>query len=162
MDHLNHILTQEGILASFSVSRKLTETEVKKMMDTLEKEHGREKAAEVLKEKIVGEMKEAMVKNKIPGLIIPKGEDEEAEEQIRKNLPPGMYEKLVLLNKMVMVVAVKMMEKKLDKFSMCYFINTLVNALSLSEKDFDAFHSQFSQYRNPDGEDDDDEEDDEE
>ena len=57
------------------------------------------------------------------------------------------------MNRLIMIVGHKLAEKKYDKMSLCYFINSLVNLLGLTESDFEKFHRQNS------GETDDDDED---
>jgi len=53
------------------------------------------------------------------------------------------------------IISKKLSEKNIDKFYSCYIINTVVQMLSLTEKDFEDFHEKFSKYRdgNMEGED---------
>ena len=58
------------------------------------------------------------------------------------------------LNRLVVMLAHKLKDKKFDKLSLCYFINFLVGSLGLNEEDFEEFHRQV---RDLHGDDDDEE-----
>jgi len=103
----------------------------------------------MLRDKIFAEIKDALENQKIPGLLSPVNlGGDKAEEKINKNLAE--------MNRLLMVIAHKLVEKKYDKLSMCYFINSLVNLLGLTEKDFETFHRKMSSQEEDGDEDDDD------
>lgn len=150
-----HILSQMGVLHSFSVAKKITEEDINKYFSKYKKS-GRtdQQIGEMLKEKIVSEINDAVNNNQIPGLL--------SVTDLAKSMgaDPKLVEKIPDLNRLVMILSQKMLEKKYDKMSLCYFINSLVNILQLTEEDFSKFHQQ-----NMDGsqssDDDDDDNDDE-
>lgn len=146
-----HILNQMGILVSFSVAKKITEEDIKAYFKK-QKKLGKSEAqiGKLLRKKIVEDIEEAVYKNQIPGLVTP--------QEIAKDMgmEQSIVDKIPELSHLVMVIVNKMMEKKYDKMSLCYFINSLVNMLGLSESDFEKFHTRNS------GEDDDDDDDDDE
>lgn len=137
-----HILTAAGILASFSVSKKITQEEVDVMMkDSKGKGKSQDEVISLVKTKIMKEIIDATQKGTLPGVILEKP----------KNLIIPI-QSIETLNRMVLVLAQKMKGKKFDKLSLCYFINYLVASLGLTEEDFEEFHRRLREAR---GEDDD-------
>lgn len=141
-----HILTQMGILTSFSLSKKITEKELADMMHQ-EKNKGKseEEIVSIMGDKIMGEIMDAVRKGQIPGVIINQG-----------NKPIISVKNVEELNRLVMVLAGKLKGKKYDKLSLCYFINYLVHAMGLSEEDFEEFHRRMKEANGDDDDDDDD------
>ena len=90
----------------------------------------------LLQEKILSEIQDAIQNNKIPGLITPR--------ELAKSLGinKNIIETIPDLNRIVMVLVHRLSEKKYDKMSLCYLINSLVNMLGLTEEDFIKFHNQ--------------------
>lgn len=145
-----HILNQLGVLSSFSVAKKVTEEDINKYF-AKHKRTGKSdtQIGEMLKNKILSEINEAVKSNKIPGILSPQelAESMGMDQKIISNMPD--------LNKLVMVLANKLVEKNYDKMSLCYFINSLVNVLSLTEDDFTKFHRQNNTDEDEGGNDDD-------
>lgn len=130
-----HILSQMGVMASFSIAKKVTEEDIRKYFSKQKK--GGKSETEIqnlLREKIVAEIATAIQTNSVPGLISPQemAEDIGLDKNVIKNIPE--------LNRLVVVIAAKLTEKNYDRMSLCYFINSLVNLLGLTEKDFERFH----------------------
>ena len=125
-----------GVLTSFSVAKRVTETDIQKYFSK-QKRNGKDdkQINEMIKGKILEEITDAIENNKIPGLLTPM--------ELAKEM--GMEQKVAVripdLNRVIMIVAHKLAEKNYDKMSLCYFINSLVNMLGLSEEDFQKFHS---------------------
>jgi hypothetical protein len=144
-----HILNQMGIITSFSVAKKITEDEIHKFFNR-GKRSGKTDAEieKMLKEKVLNEIHEAIIQQKIPGLLT--SQDVARAAGLNKNIVDNVPE----LNRLIMVIAHKLSEKKYDKMSLCYFINSMVNILGLQETDFEKFHRQ----NNNDDDDDDDNE----
>jgi len=141
-----------GVLTSFSVAKKITEDDINKYFSRYKRlGKSEQQIGKMLQEKIVSEINEAVQNNKIPGLVSP--------QEVAESL--GIDKKIIArmpeLNRLIMVLAHKMSEKNYDKMSLCYFINSLVNVLGLSEDDFTKFHRQNS--KNDDDDDDGDDED---
>ena len=134
-----HILNQMGVITSFSVAKKITEDDIHKFFVRGKKKGLSESDLnKLLQTKILNEIHEAIMEQKVPGLISPQELAEQLglDKNIAKNVPD--------LNRLIMVIANKLSEKKYDKMSLCYFINSLVNMLGLTEQDFDKFHEQNS------------------
>lgn len=129
-----HILSQMGVLSSFSIAKKVTEKDIRKYFS---KQRGHKSEAEIqslLRDKIVSEIMTAIEANNVPGLITPQemAKDIGLDKNVIKNVPE--------LNRLVAVIVAKLTEKNYDRMSLCYFINSLVNLLGLTERDFERFH----------------------
>ena len=140
-----HILNQMGVITSFSVAKKVSEDDIHKFFSRGKKTgKSTEELNNILRDKVFSEIEDAVVNHKIPGLLTP---SELAKEM---GVQPNVINNIPEMNRLIMIVGHKLVEKKYDKMSLCYFINSLVNLLGLTEQDFDKFHRQNS----GDGEDD--------
>jgi len=140
-----------GVLTSFSVAKKVTEDDIQKYFSK-NKRTGKseQQIGKMLQDKILSEIHEAMQSGQIPGLISP--QELAATLGIEKQIVARIPE----IHRLIMVLAQKMAEKKYDKMSLCYFINSLVNVLGLTEEDFTKFHRQNSKQEDDDDDDKDD------
>lgn len=140
-----HILNQLGILSSFSIAKKITEEDINKYYSKHKKlGKNNSQIGKMLSNKIMDDIQKAIKTNKIPGIV----SEEELMESV--GVDPSVIKNIPDLNKIITVVSEKLSEKNYDKMSLCYFINSLVNILNLTEEDFTDFHKQ-------NGDDDDDE-----
>lgn len=139
MAHMaNHILSKEGILTTFSISKRILIKDVLRLQKNIKiKKSLNPKIQNLLYEKMIEETKKAFLDKKIPGLTIPDQGISNEEKKI-----------MMELTYFASVVAKKMDEKRIDKFHSCYIINAIVNILGLDEKAFEDFHKKFSKYRN--------------
>lgn len=128
-----HLLTQMGVLTSFSMSVKFTEKEMEEISEKLSsKKISEDRIAVLLKEKIMGDIIKASQSGNLPGFI-------------QKSNSPIPNKNIETLNQMGDIITSKLKTKKLDKLSLCYFINYLVNRLELTEEDFECFHRKVSE-----------------
>jgi hypothetical protein len=147
-----HILNQMGIITSFAVAKKISEEEITKFFEKGKKEgKSIEELNNIIRTKVVGEIEDAVLNKKIPGLLSP---EELAKEM---GIKPSIIAHMPELNRLIMIVGHKLAEKKYDKMSLCYFINSLVNFLGLTESDFEKFHRQNNPNDNDDEDDGEDE-----
>lgn len=132
-----HILNQLGVLTSFSVAKKITENDINKYF-AKHKKKGKSDSqiGKMLRDKIVSDIQDAVENNKIPGLV---SQQEMAEGM---GIDKKIIAKIPEINRLIIVISQKISEKNYDKMSMCYFINSLVNVLCLTEEDFTKFHQQ--------------------
>ena len=136
MHTTDHILAKEGILTTFSIAKKVTATDVKKLRDKLKSSKiDAEKLQELLRSAVVRDTKKAIESQKIPGLIEAGAEDSEEKKRIME------------LTYFASVIAKKLSDKKIGKYHSCYIINAIVNMLGLTEEDFDEFHKKFSKFK---------------
>jgi len=135
-----HILNQMGILASFSVAKKVTDGYIHKYFEK-QKKMGKTPAQinEMLHKQILDDIKNALLNNEVPGLV--------SSQEIAKQLgmDKSLIDRIPEINRLVVLLSQKMAEKKYDKMSLCYFINSLVNIIGLTEQDFEKFHRQNSE-----------------
>lgn len=133
----NHILSKEGILTSFSIAKKVTVKDIKKLRDTLKNSKmDAKKLQDALRKAVIKGAKETVDAQKIPGLLLD-GIFAENEEKKR----------IMELTYFASIIAKKLAEKKVGKYHSCYIINAIVNMLGLTEEDFDDFHKKFSKFR---------------
>ena len=126
-----------GVMTSFSVAKKITEEDINKYFSKHKRKGRSEKQiGDMLRKKILEDINSAVESNQIPGLVTP----EELAGSL--GLDKKIIEKMPELNRLIMIIAHKVAEKKYDKMTLCYFINSLVNVLGLSEEDFTKFHRQ--------------------
>jgi len=138
-------------MTSFSVAKKISEDDIAKYFDKQKRtKKSEQEIGEMLQDKIIGEIHRAIENQEIPGLVSP----QEFAESL--GIDKKVVAKIPELNRLIMVIASKLAEKKYDKMSLCFFINSLVNMLGLTEEDFTKFHRQNN--TKDDDEDDDDDE----
>jgi len=130
-----HILNTTGVLASFSIAKKLTEEYVRNYF-IRHKKIGKSETEinKLFIKKIENDITNAMRESKIPGLI-------KNEDILAKDLPDEILSNLPSINKLVVFIAHKIMLQKFNKMILCYIINSLVNLLNLTEDDFEKFHN---------------------
>lgn len=134
-----HLLTETGVLSSFSISKKISEEEVNEMFKAAKSKSKNEKEIlEIVKAKIMKEIIDASKKGILPGIVL----DPRSEVLPIKDIEA--------LNRMVIVITQKLKNKKIDKISLCYFINYLVGSLGLTEEDFEEFHRRIRESRGND------------
>jgi hypothetical protein len=124
-----------GVMSSFSVAKKITEEDISKYFSKHKRAGKSEKQiGEMLRAQIVSDISKAVEKNQIPGII--------SVDELPENLgiDKEVVENMPELNRLIIIITNKMAEKKYDKMSLCYFINSIVNMLGLSEEDFNKFH----------------------
>lgn len=138
-----HLITELGVLKSFSVGKKLSLDSIREFKNKIKKTAKNSKEAESLLRKIIiRDSKKTVDISSIPGIII----DEKSSDRQKTE------KKLLNLTCFSSIITKKISEKKFTKFDMCYIINVLVNMLNLSEEDFEKFHQQFNDFKNGDSE----------
>jgi hypothetical protein len=136
MQSSNHILAQEGILATFSIAKRVTIKDVKHLRDRLKKEKiSKSDLNSLIRQTVINETQQAIEKQTVPGLIV--ADMVNSEEKKR----------LMELTYFASIVAKKLTEKNSNKYHLCYVVNALVNMLGLKEEDFDEFHRKFSEFQ---------------
>ena len=155
-EQLMHVLNQMEILTSFSIAKRVTEEDVQKYF-AKRKKIGKteEEMSEMLRKKITSEIDSDFKNNKIPGLVTPQ------EFAKSMGVDQSIIDKMPELNRLITIIAEKILQKKYDKMELCYFLNSLVNILSLTEDDFLKFHRKNNPEDDDYDDDDDDEDDDE-
>jgi hypothetical protein len=125
-----HMLEKHGVLINFSISKKITEEYVDKIiLQKKYKNHTPKQIAEIIKNKITNEIKQVITKRKIPGLIY-------SNEELIKFNKLNVLE----LNTISSIVLKKLMDINYSKMELCHFINTLINFLELTDDDFNVFY----------------------
>jgi hypothetical protein len=133
-----HLLNKMGVLISFSVAKKITESYISKYFKK-QRKLGKtdEEIQKLFIQKIENEILNSMNDYTIPGLLKEGGQ---FDNKNTSNLPKDITEKIPSINKLIVFIAHRIMGQKFDKMTLCYIINSLVNLLNLSEEDFEKFH----------------------
>ena len=145
-----HFLNKFGVMTSFSIAKKITEEDINNFFVKNRKSGKTDKEiGKLLQASILDDIQKAIKQNKIPGVV--------GAEELAKDL--GMSKEFIQnmpeLNRLISLISGKLIEKKYDKMSLCYFINHLVSFLNLTEKDFQNFHKKNKE-NDPDEDDEDD------
>jgi hypothetical protein len=144
MQTSNHILAKEGILTTFSIAKKVSIKDIKKIRDKMKNTKvDANKMQDLLKRLIVKETQSKIDTQKIPGIILDGVENVEDVEEKKR---------LMELTYFASIIAKKLSEKKIGKYHSCYIINAIVNMLGLTEGDFNEFHKKFSKFKDENGE----------
>lgn len=132
----NHILAQEGILLSFSIAKKVTADDVKKLRQKMKKpDMAVSEIQKLVRDKVVRDTQKALSKNKIPGLVV-KGDGLDKERR-----------RIMELTYFASLISKKIVDKKIDKYHSCYIVNAIINILGLNDEDFEDFHKKFGEFR---------------
>jgi hypothetical protein len=133
---INHILSKEGILTTFSIAKRISVRDVQSLQKRIKgKKDTEENFKKLLKERVMKETQKALLERKIPGVLTPEGGPIISEEEKKK---------LMELTYLASVISKKLGEKNIDKYHSCYIINAIINMIGLTESDFDEFHRKFS------------------
>lgn len=139
---INHILNVEGILKNFSIAKKITSSELRKIKERASKEcSSQDDYEDLLKQEILRYTDEYVKKNKIPGLIVNK-KDGVKQFTIKDPKYLRLYKEAALLVKGISN------KKNLDKRELVFLIMSMVGMLNLNQSDFDTFNRELN--RNPD------------
>ena len=137
MNITSHILSKEGILTSFSIAKKVTVRDIKKLRNTLKNSKMDDKKLQyALRKAIIKGAEKTIDVHKIPGILL---DGILAENEEKKRIMELTY--------FASIIAKKLAEKKIGKYHSCYIINAIVNMLGLTEEDFDDFHTKFSKFK---------------
>jgi hypothetical protein len=133
-----HLITELGVLKSFSIGKRLSPDKVRTYKEKIKKiTKSKEEAKNLLNQVIIKDAQKSIDTSAVPGLVIEKPSE---KRQVTEK-------KLVDLTYFASVISKKVTEKKMGKFDRCYLINVLVNMLGLSEEDFDRFHQTFNKFK---------------
>lgn len=134
----SHLLSKLGVLAAFTISKKVTPEEFAKVYKKLEKyKNNKKKFESLLTNELLKNTKKSLEENKLPGIIIP--EINEKQELLTK-----FYSELTII---ATSLANKFKENQLTNHQLCFIINALINIFELDEHDFTEFHRKFSEYQ---------------
>lgn len=145
----NHLLSSMGVLASFSISLKMNQTDMKKI-----KTLPSSKQMETINSIVKKSMKEDL----IPGYVLEeldnggnnannKSNNSMSDKEINKE-----RQFLLDLTCFTSIISKRMVDKKLDTFHCCFVINTMINMLNLDQEDFAEFHERFREFLGEDEE----------
>lgn len=154
MQTCDHILAKYGVMANFSIAKKVTKDRIEKMSERLNNtDETSSEFQDALKEEILKETQLAIFNNTIPGLIT--NSKKKVTSKHKQLLITEKEKRQVTLLSAIVVKAI--LEKDLSKDETCLLILQLVNALGLKDVDF----KKFTEMYNQDSEDYDDDENDE-
>jgi hypothetical protein len=140
-----HILTVMGILDIFNISKKLSNDEIVRLKKKLLPECStRFEMYEMLKDEIIDETNEYIKSHYIPGLlvnpILDKSKQESTSHIDKKKINIKNERFLKIKHDASQFAMLLQNNKKFSKDELLFFIISLVNALELTEEDFDNFN----------------------
>lgn len=154
MQTCDHILAKYGVMANFSIAKKVTKERIQKMSERLNTvDETSIEFQDALKQEILKETQLAIFNNTIPGLIT--NSKKKASPKHKKLLVTDTEKRKITLLTAIVVKAI--LEKDLSKDEMCLLIIQLVNALGLKDVDFKKFTDMYTQDPEDSNEDDEDE-----
>jgi hypothetical protein len=153
----NHLIAKHGILTSFSIARKVSKKDIKRISDKIKKQcKNKNDFNELLQKEVLKTTKYSMNQDLIPGLILSENEKRNDKKELADE------KKLMQLNYVSNTIARKIMDNKMSKDEVCYIILNLLSALGLNDQDFKNFNKKYGNSdENMEDEDEDDEDDDE-
>ncbi len=132
---INHILNVTGILKNFSITKKITRSElseIKKRISNVSTDS--HDYSELLKREILRYTDSYVKKNKIPGLIV-------------NNSPVIRDKKYISLYKEAASLARSLkLDKKLNDKELIFFILSIVSYLQLTRSNFEKFSKELEHY----------------
>jgi hypothetical protein len=144
--NIDHIINVEGILKNFSIAKKISASELRRIRKNAAKEStSQEEYTELLRREILRYTDEYVKKNKIPGIIIKKRNGLKSFN-IKDPEHLKLYKEAALLAKDIIK------NKALDKNKLIFFIMSLIGVLNLNQDDFNKFSAEMN--KNPDFEED--------
>lgn len=137
---INHLVAKHGILTSFSIAKKISQSDIKKMTNKVKKQCKEpDDLQRLLHEEILKSTKYAITNDSIPGLILPEGYDPDKNSKSFKE----DEEKLIKLNLLSTIIAKKFAENKFTKEEICFLILNILGSLGLTDTDFKSFHEKY-------------------
>lgn len=134
-ERYNHILSENGILTSFQIAKKIDEHHLKKMIEEIRSTTKSQKELQKkLKEKIIEDTNKNIFSENIPGILTDK--NKLFEENLKLKNYSDFAAKIVDTIK----------KNEIDSYHMCYIINVIINLLKLNEEDFENFNERFDKF----------------
>jgi len=141
----NHLIAKHGVLTVFSIAKKISKSDIKKISDKVKKQYKNpEEFNKMLNKEILNFTNNKLDMNDIPGLIIPEG---------YKPKEPTFFDdeqKIIKLNYLSDTIAKKLIENGYSKDEICYLILTLLNSIGLHDGDFKEFNKKYNMNDNSD------------
>lgn len=163
-----HILSEHGIMSSFSIAKKISQDQIKKLAQQLKMSEDSKEFHEHLKKQILRDTQLALHNNKIPGIIsnqkvknpeVKKTAAPQQDEPVKKfSLDEKKKAKLALF---ATLIVQKILEQKSTTEEKCFLIVQIVNGLGLKDSDFKKYHTRHEDMDDETDTDSEDDEDDE-
>lgn len=156
--HFSHLLTENGILVSFNIAKKVKQTDIKKIRAKLKLLYGddNEKMIKEMENLIVLHTKNSINHNEIPGLILDK-KNKSYKKGIKNPYEDLSVETKDLLMSLSLSMAKKMYTHDLSKEYILILVQMIISQFNITQQDINKFQQK---YKNDEIEDDDDDEDD--
>ena len=138
-NEIDHILNVANILKNFSISKKITASELKKIKSRVTKSSKTaEEYSELLRREIINYTDEYIKKNKIPGLIFPKPKSGIKRFKLKGKKFKKLYEAAIRLGENLKET------ESLSKDQIIFFIVAMIGYLELTEQDFSDFNKKLN------------------
>lgn len=159
--NLNHLLAKHGVMASFSIARKISRDKLKKLTDRLKKKSKNQlDLNELINKEIINTTQTSIENNLIPGIISTLNGSTSNNEQIPQKKIAMDEKKLIKFNYLAGTISKRFIDLKLSKDEICYILLYILSVIGLTDEDFRNFHRKYNpEYIEEDDMDDEDPED---
>jgi hypothetical protein len=138
MNTVEHLISKHGVLVSFSIAKKVSKTDIKKLNDRLKKDCKDPKQFnKMLNDEISKFTQQSLKQEEIPGIIINSNNKDKTNTFITDET------KLLKLNHVSSTIAKKLIDANYTKDEICYVILSMLSSLGLSDEDFRNFHKKY-------------------
>jgi hypothetical protein len=157
----NHLIAKHGVLSAFSIAKKVSPTDIKKITDKIKNKNkskikSQEAFNQLLQEEIINSTKYSVTKESIPGIICDNKPTSDSAQYTMNN------KKTLGLDILANEIAKKISQNKYSKDEICYLILNLLGILGLTDDDFREFHKKYNPNYDEDVDDEDVDDDDDE
>jgi hypothetical protein len=136
----NHLIAKHGVLSAFSIAKKVSPSDIKKITDKIKKKFectSQEEFNKLIQNEIVKSTKYTVNRESIPGIIYEKNLNNKPEFTMDNK-------KTIGLGILSSEIAKKLSQNKYSKDEICYLILNLLGILGLTDDDFRNFHKKYN------------------
>lgn len=142
-----HILSEHGIMSGFSIAKKISNEQIKKLAQQLKMSENSKEFRDHLKRQILRDTQLALHNNKIPGIISNQNDKKSEVKQpnSQKNQSVKKFsldeKKKAKLALFASLIVQKILEQKSTVEEKCFLIVQIANGLGLEDSDFKNYHA---------------------
>lgn len=139
-----HILLEAGILSEFTIARKLPDASVKKIKEKAKRKIRdgiKIEQGDIVTDSFRKDTDKMLKKTPIPGVPSTNSSSRETKSLMAEE--KRLHKKYDIYLQACLLFAGKLRARKIDKFFLCFIINTLIALFELTEEDFTDFTDKY-------------------